>query len=70
MTSHREPDPTLVTGASGYVGGFLIKELLKRDRRVRPAGEKLGDRYRARSHRHPPAYLRHSAAADQDARSA
>ena len=35
MTSHREPDPTLVTGASGYVGGFLIEELLKRGRRVR-----------------------------------
>jgi uncharacterized protein YbjT (DUF2867 family) len=35
MTSHRDPDPTLVTGASGYVGGFLIEELLKRGRRVR-----------------------------------
>jgi len=31
----REPDPTLVTGASGYVGGFLISELLRRDRKVR-----------------------------------
>jgi len=35
MTQHREPDPTLVTGASGYVGGFLISELLRRDRTVR-----------------------------------
>jgi uncharacterized protein YbjT (DUF2867 family) len=35
MTTHREPDPTLVTGASGYVGGFLIEELLRRGRRVR-----------------------------------
>ena len=35
MTQHREPDPTLVTGASGYVGGFLIEELLRRGRRVR-----------------------------------
>jgi uncharacterized protein YbjT (DUF2867 family) len=35
MTQHREPDPILVTGASGYVGGFLISELLRRDRRVR-----------------------------------
>src|SRR3954467_1538948 len=35
MTSHREPDPTLVTGASGYVGGFLIEELLRRGRSVR-----------------------------------
>src|SRR5688572_28374541 len=35
MTRHREPDPTLVTGASGYVGGFLIEELLSRGRRVR-----------------------------------
>ena len=43
MTQHREPDPILVTGASGYVGGFLISELLSRGRRVRalardPAG--------------------------------
>jgi uncharacterized protein YbjT (DUF2867 family) len=35
MTQHREPDPTLVTGASGYVGGFLIEELLRRGRSVR-----------------------------------
>jgi len=35
MTQHREPDPTLVTGASGYVGGFLIEELLRRGRTVR-----------------------------------
>jgi uncharacterized protein YbjT (DUF2867 family) len=35
MTSHRNPDPILVTGASGYVGGFLISELLRRDRAVR-----------------------------------
>jgi len=35
MTRHREPDPTLVTGASGYVGGRLIGELLGRGRRVR-----------------------------------
>ena len=35
MTQPREPDPSLVTGASGYVGGFLIKELLQRGRRVR-----------------------------------
>jgi uncharacterized protein YbjT (DUF2867 family) len=35
MTRHREPDPTLVTGASGYVGGRLIGELLDRGRRVR-----------------------------------
>jgi len=31
----REPDPSLVTGASGYVGGFLVEELLRRDRGVR-----------------------------------
>jgi len=31
----REPDPSLVTGASGYVGGFLVEELLRRERRVR-----------------------------------
>jgi uncharacterized protein YbjT (DUF2867 family) len=35
MTQLREPDPTLVTGASGYVGGFLIEELLRRERGVR-----------------------------------
>ena len=32
---HREPDPILVTGASGYVGGRLISELLRRGRSVR-----------------------------------
>jgi uncharacterized protein YbjT (DUF2867 family) len=31
----RDPDPSLVTGASGYVGGLLIAELLRRGRRVR-----------------------------------
>ena len=35
MTRSREPDPSLVTGASGYVGGFLIEELLRRGRAVR-----------------------------------
>jgi uncharacterized protein YbjT (DUF2867 family) len=35
MTNDREPDPSLVTGASGYVGGFLIEELLRRGRKVR-----------------------------------
>ena len=35
MTSHREPDPILVTGASGYVGGRLTSELLSRGRSVR-----------------------------------
>jgi uncharacterized protein YbjT (DUF2867 family) len=33
--SNREPDPSLVTGASGYVGGFLVEELLRRGRSVR-----------------------------------
>jgi uncharacterized protein YbjT (DUF2867 family) len=31
----RTSDPSLVTGASGYVGGFLVAELLRRGRRVR-----------------------------------
>src|SRR3954454_467787 len=31
----RDPDPSLVTGASGYVGGFLVEELVRRGRRVR-----------------------------------
>ena len=35
MPRSREPDPSLVTGASGYVGGFLIEELLRRGRTVR-----------------------------------
>jgi uncharacterized protein YbjT (DUF2867 family) len=31
----RDPDPVLLTGASGYVGSFLLDELLRRGRRVR-----------------------------------
>ncbi|HWT22567.1 MAG TPA: NAD-dependent epimerase/dehydratase family protein [Solirubrobacteraceae bacterium] len=31
----REPDPILLTGASGYVGSHLLAELLRRGRRVR-----------------------------------
>ena len=31
----REPDPILLTGASGYVGSYLLEELLRRGRRVR-----------------------------------
>ena len=33
--SQREPDPVLLTGASGYVGSYLLAELLRRGRRVR-----------------------------------
>ena len=33
--SSREPDPVLLTGASGYVGSHLLPELLRRGRRVR-----------------------------------
>jgi uncharacterized protein YbjT (DUF2867 family) len=33
--SSREPDPVLLTGASGYVGSYLLPELLRRGRRVR-----------------------------------
>jgi uncharacterized protein YbjT (DUF2867 family) len=35
MTRYRDPDPVLVTGASGYVGGRLVEELVHRGRRVR-----------------------------------
>jgi hypothetical protein len=31
----RDPDPSLVTGASGYVGSHLVRELLGRGRRIR-----------------------------------
>ena len=34
LSSH-EPDPVLLTGASGYVGSHLLPELLRRGRRVR-----------------------------------
>src|SRR3954465_1351787 len=33
--SAREPDPVLLTGASGYVGSHLLPELLRPGRRVR-----------------------------------
>jgi uncharacterized protein YbjT (DUF2867 family) len=33
-TAH-DPDPILLTGASGYVGGLLLEELLRRGHRVR-----------------------------------
>ena len=35
MTLSRDPDPVLLTGASGYVGSQLLPELLRRGRRVR-----------------------------------
>jgi len=31
----RDPDPVLITGASGYVGSYLLEELQRRGRRVR-----------------------------------
>jgi uncharacterized protein YbjT (DUF2867 family) len=31
----RDPNPVLLTGASGYVGSYLLDELLRRGRRVR-----------------------------------
>src|SRR4029079_8758252 len=31
----RDPEPILLTGASGYVGSHLLDELRRRDRRVR-----------------------------------
>jgi uncharacterized protein YbjT (DUF2867 family) len=34
-TATRDPDPILLTGASGYVGSQLLDELLRRGRRVR-----------------------------------
>ena len=34
-TPSRTPDPLLVTGASGYVGSYLVAELLRRERGVR-----------------------------------
>src|SRR5690242_18367182 len=34
-SSSREPDPVLLTGASGYVGSHLLPELLRPGRRVR-----------------------------------
>jgi uncharacterized protein YbjT (DUF2867 family) len=34
-TTTRDPDPILLTGASGYVGSQLLDELLRRGRRVR-----------------------------------
>jgi uncharacterized protein YbjT (DUF2867 family) len=34
-SSAHDPDPILLTGASGYVGSFLLEELLRRGHRVR-----------------------------------
>ena len=44
----RDPDPVLVAGASGYVGSYLLPELLRRGREVRalarnPASAELPD---------------------------
>ena len=47
--SSREPDPVLLTGASGYVGSHLLPELLRRGRRVRALAR------RAEPGRFPPA---------------
>jgi len=38
----REPDPSLVTGASGYVGGFLVEELKRRGRTIRALSRRAG----------------------------
>jgi uncharacterized protein YbjT (DUF2867 family) len=38
----RNPDPILLTGASGYVGGLLLNELRARDRDVRALVRKPG----------------------------
>jgi len=34
-TSERDPDPSLIAGATGYVGSHLLEELLRRGRTVR-----------------------------------
>jgi uncharacterized protein YbjT (DUF2867 family) len=48
LSSH-DPDPVLLTGASGYVGSHLLPELLRRGRRVRALAR------RAEPGRFPPA---------------
>ena len=53
MTSHREPDPSLVTGASGYVGGLLIAELLAAAARVRALARDPDSARRSRPGRRP-----------------